>query len=212
MTAPDEIRAHIEQHIGPIQQVFNYWADESLPISVQHIAPSEVRPVHTLVTLGMSSHEMQVPASSKDAPRHLELMVTLPESWKLDADSYKREEWSWPVQLLHGLAHRPHDTGGWIGWGDTIPNGEPPVPYAKTTELCGALVVPSLLVPTAFYELKTPQRSVAFFSIVPLYKEELVLANNLGTQALIERIVDRDLNDVIDPKRRNVAKKRFGLF
>jgi hypothetical protein len=211
MFAPDEIRTHIERHIGPIQQVFNQWDDESSPISVQHVGPSDVRPVHTLVTLGMSARAMSVPAS-KDAPRYLELMVTLPEQWKLDAEAYNSEEWYWPVRLLHSLAHRPHDTGGWIGWGDTIPNGEPPRPYAKTTLLCGALIVPSLLVPTQFYELKGAQHNVAFFSVVPLYREEMELANQNGTQALIERIVDRDVNDVIDPKRKNVARKRFGLF
>lgn len=211
MQATDEIRSHIERHLGPIHQVFNQWQDEALPISVQHVAPADSRPVHTLITLGMSGRAMSVPAQ-QDAPAYLELMMTLPNTWKLDEESSKREEWSWPIRLLQSLAHGPHASGGWLAWGQIVPNGEPPKPYAGTTKLCAALIVPSLLVPTDFYQLTTPTKTIAFYAVVPIYAEEWALSRKSGTQALLERIVDQDVNDVIDPKRKNVAKKRFGLF
>lgn len=211
MLSTDEIRAHIERHLGPIHQVFNLWQDESLPISVQHVAPDETRPVHTLITLGMSARAMSVPAQ-QDAPAYLELMMTLPRTWQLDEESAKRDEWSWPIRLLQSLAQRPHASGSWLGWGQIVPNGEPAKPYADTTKLCAALIVPSLLVPTDFYQLTTPAKTIEFYAVVPIYAEEWALGRKSGTQALLERIIDQDINDVIDPKRKNVAKKRFGLF
>jgi len=206
-----DIRAHIEKHLGAIHQVFNEWADEVAPISVNHVAPSDVRPVHTLVTSGMSARALPGEMRS-DAPRFLELMITLPREWQLDPKSYKLEEWFWPLRLLHMLAQWPQLTGSPLTWGQRIANGAPPQPYASTTKLCAALIVPSLLVPTEFYELKTDAKTVTFFAVVPLYKEELEFGERAGTQALLERIVDRDVNDVVDPKRKNVARKRFGLF
>jgi hypothetical protein len=211
MPSTDDIRAHIERHLGPIQQVFNQWADESLPISVQHVAPVETRPVHTLVTLGMSARAMDVPAQ-EESPAFLELMMTLPEHWKLDAESSQEEEWSWPIRLLQSLASRPHKSAGWLGWGHIVPNGEPPRAYAQTTKQCAALIVPSLLVPTSFYELATAEKTITFYAVVPIYEEEWALSRASGTQVLLERIVDQDMNDVLDPKRKNVARKRFWPF
>lgn len=207
----EAIRAHIEQYIGEIHQTFGDEPSGGLPIEVHHVAPALTRPVHTVITAGMSAREMNVP-ERVDAPRFLELMVTLPEYWKLDTQAIRNEEWSWPLRLLRTLARRPHETDSWVGWGQAIPNGDPPRPYASTTKLCGALSVPSLLVPTAFYELIAEHKRTAFYAVVPLYKEELELCEKNGTKGLLARIVDRDLNDVVDPKRRNVAKKRFGLF
>jgi hypothetical protein len=210
MTTPaslaDDIRAHIERHIGPIHQVFNDWEDQPFPISVQHVEPSEGRPIHTLITIGISAREMSVPEGS-ESPRSIELMITLPESWKIEADLTQQEQW--PIRLLQSLARRAISTKGWIGWGDLIPNGEPPQPYAPSTKLCAALIVPSLLVPTDFYQLTVQGKNIAFFAVVPLYAEEWQLGINNGNKALIERIIDRDVNDVVVPNRKNVAKRRW---
>ena len=44
---------------------------------------------------------------------------------------------------------------------------------------------------------------------MPIYKEEWQLGLKHGAKALMERIVDRDVNDVIDLKRKNVARPRL---
>jgi hypothetical protein len=208
MLPADEIRSHIERHIGSIHQVFNDFEGGSSSISVQHVQPTETRPVHTLITLGMSAGAMAVP-EGKESPKFLELMVTLPRDWQLGSEQVGKEEWAWPVRLLHTLAGKASSSHSWIGWGDLIPNGDPPEPYAASTRQCVAFVVPSLLVPTEFYELNVPGKSIAFFAVVPLYKEEWQLGLKQGTKTLIERMVDRDVNDVVDPKRKNVARRRW---
>lgn len=208
MPDSDEIRSHIERHIGPIHQVFNDFEDGTFPVSVQHVQPTETRPVHTLITMGMSASAMSVPPQSQ-SPRFLELMITLPRDWKLQTEFVGKEEWAWPIRLLQTLARRASSSDAWIGWGDLIPNGHPPKPYAASTQQCVAFVVPSLLVPTEFYELNVAGKSIAFFAVVPLYKEEWQLGVKQGTKKLIERMVDRDVNDVVDPKRKNVARWRL---
>lgn len=198
-----QIRSHVERHIGRIEHVFPGDA-ASGTADVLHVRPVSSRPYHTLITAGMSDVAMPVPADV-DAPHRIELMMTLPESAK-SAD--------WPVQHLQALSRIPRERpDGWLGWGHTIPNGDPPQPLAPRTELCGVIVAPSLLVPIAFYETNLDGERVAFYSAIPLYAEELQLQAREGMAALLERLVQNDINDVVDLKRRNVAKKkRFGIF
>lgn len=203
-SAAAAIRAHIERHIGPIHQVFNDWQRSDSPISVQHVLPTQTRPVHTLVTVGMSGSRI---APVGEVPDHLELMMSLSEGWKLDADSMQRPEWNWPVSTLQQLARRSMETP--IRWGDLIANEQPPKPYAPSTKLCAVLIVPSLLVPTAFYQLEADNKRIGFYAAVPLYKEEWQLGHEQGTKVLMERIVDRDVNDVVELKRKNVARSRI---
>ena len=204
------ITAHVERHLGPIKQVFRESSDASA-IEVLHVAATTDRPVHTLITSGMSDQAMGVPAGT-DSPEHLELMTTLPQVWQLDAQAPRDATWYWPIRQLLQLAALPRQSNAWLGWGHTVPNGEPPQPLASNTKLCGAIIVPSLLVPTPFYELKLARRTIAFFSVVPLYQEELALKEREGMKALLEKLIDRGIRDLVDPQRRNVAAKRFGLF
>lgn len=202
------LRAHVERHLGKVDEVF---ADESqggTRIEVQHVRPELVRPYHTLVTVGMSALPMRVP-SNVDAPRYLELMITLPEQWKVGD---RADKWHWPIRQLVALARLPHASGSWLGWGHTVPNGDPPQPLARSTRLCGAIIAPSLLVPRHFYELTVGTRQIAIFSVIPIYREEMELKAREGMEALLALMVEHDVNDLIDPRRRNVVKKFFGLW
>lgn len=201
-----EIRAHVTKHLGPIKESF-----AAGDIEILHVPEQEVRPVRTLVTCGMSDRPMNVPPGS-NAPRYIELIVTLPRHWPFDEKARADARWNWPFTQLSAIAQLPREANRWIGWGETIPNGEPPQPLGPKTKLCGAVIVPSLLVPQDFYELSIAAHSIAFFSVLPLYKEELELKQSQGVNQLFETLLDAGIKDFIDPKRRNVAKKRFGFF
>jgi hypothetical protein len=205
-----QIRPHVERHIGRIDRVFS--GDPARETAdVLYVRPINSRPYHTLVTAGMSSVAMQAPADAS-APRRIELMMTLPEAWKLSSDT-QDDGAHWPTRLLQSLSRWPREHEGWLGWGGTVPNGDPPQPLAPRTALCGVIVAPSLLVPVSFYELDIDGERVAFYSAIPLYREELELQAREGMAALLERLLHNDINDVVDIKRRNVGKKKlFGLF
>jgi hypothetical protein len=205
------VREHVENHLGPVKRTFEAQDATPVDISVLHVPPQETRPVHTLVTLGMSDAPMSVP-SGKNAPRYIELMMTLPRTWQFDEKSLADERWYWPVRQLLAISRKPVNDNSWLGWGEVVPNGTPPQRYAPNTKLCGAVVVPSLLVPQEFYELKIAAHSIAFFCLLPLYKEEMDLEREKGVNHLFETLIDAGVKDFIDPARKNVAKKRFGFF
>jgi hypothetical protein len=209
-TGLQQISSHVERYIGRIDQVFP-GDPASGTADVLHVEPIDSRPYHTLITAGMSSVAMPVPPEV-NAPHRLELMVTLPEGWKPEgtvADDLAH----WPTRLLQSLSRVPREPQRWLGWGHTIRNGEPPQPYAPTTQLCGVIIAPSLLVPVGFYELNSAGERVAFYAAIPLYREELDLKQSKGMEVLLGKLLEKDINDIVYLKRRNVAKKkRFGLF
>jgi hypothetical protein len=210
-TSLQQIRSHVERHIGHIDRVFR-GDPASGTADVLHVQPVDSRPYHTLITAGMSSIAMPVPPEV-DAPHRLELMMTLPEDWKPDRD-LSDQRVHWPTHLLQSLSRLPREQPDrWLAWGHTIPNGTPPQPLGPQTALCGVIIAPSLLVPVAFYEMSIDGERVAFYSAIPLYREELELQQREGMESLLGRLLHKDINDVVYLKRRNVAKKkRFGLF
>ena len=203
------IRAHIEKLIGPVNRVFRE-TDPLLDVDVLCVPAAIDRPVHMLFTAGMSDTAM-TPSGRKNAPRYIELMMTLPEKWKLD-DIAPSDEGYWPVRTLAQLAREPLRSGQALGWGDTVANGEPPRAYAKGTDLCGVIIAPSLLVPKDFYQLDAAGRHIEFYAAIPIYREELQLRAAEGMEVVLTKLLEHRVSDLVDLRRRNVAKKRFGFF
>lgn len=107
----------------------------------------------------------------------------------------------------------PHKYKTWLGFGHSIPNGDPAEPYAANTKLCGAIVLPSITVPGEFHTLRIDdQKEITFYSVVPLYAEEMNLKLRSGTDELLERFSKKDITDIISVTRPNVAKKLFGFL
>jgi hypothetical protein len=206
----EHIRSHVERYIGRIGGMFP-GDPASGTADVLHVGPVDSRPYHTLITAGMSAVAMPVPPEVS-APHRLELMITLPEGWKPEG-SVAEDIAHWPTRLLQSLSRVPREPERWLGWGHTIRNGEPPQPYAPSTQLCGVIIAPSLIVPVGFYELNVENERVAFYAAIPLYREELELKQSKGMEVLLARLLEKDVNDIVWLKRRNVAKKKlFGLF
>lgn len=215
-----DILAHVERHIGRIEQIFQepgLSGEEAGPspqgMEVLHIAPDPALPYHLLVTAGMSRRPMAPAADGKksDAPNRLELMMILPQAWPL-SDGSGDERRGWPIRWLRTLACRPHIHNTRLDWGDVIPNDDPPRAFAAGTRLCGAILAPSLQVPMEFHELGSGPDRIAFYAVIPLYLEEMELQRREGMEALLTRLLEHDIRDVVDLKRRNVARKFLGLF
>jgi hypothetical protein len=138
-------------------------------------------------------------------------MVVLPREWKMDQESFKTEDWYWPVRLLKILARFPHRYDTWLGWGHTIPNGNPPRPFAANTQLSGVIIFPSVLVPREFHELRiNDEKTIHFYSIVPLYEDEMKMKTHDGSKVLFDQFDEYGITDIIDLTRKNVARGNFG--
>ncbi|MCC4595853.1 suppressor of fused domain protein [Xanthomonas campestris pv. phormiicola] len=208
----EQISAHIERHLGPISNVLHEIISDTVHLDVHVVPATEDTPYLRLVTSGMSDLPMTLP-DGVDAPRFMELMLTLPPDWPLTQADFEDERNYWPVRLLKSLARLPHKYDTWLGYGHTVPNGDPAEPYAPGVGFDGVIVLAPVSTPEAFEELVVDaDKTIAFMTLVPLYPEEMALKLKKGTEALLDRFDAKGVQDVIDPGRPNVARKRFGLF
>lgn len=204
-----QISDHIEQHLGPVDAVFHELVSDTVHIDVHIVKPTAAFPYTRLVTSGMSDLPMSTP-DEMDVPRYVELVMTLPADWKTDQSSFEDETWYWPVRLIKQLARLPHKYRTWLGFGHTIPNGDPAEPYAANIAFCGAIILPPVSAPEDFHTLDIPGgKSVTFYSVVPLHANEMAFKLRLGADKLLEKFDRKGFSDVVAPDRADVTAKRF---
>ncbi len=169
------------------------------------------RPFKTFVTMGMSAVPMKTP-KDYSGPKRAELVVVLPPDWPTDEESLAKQgdEFSWPISWLKRVARMPSDFGTYVDDGHTVPNGDPPTPFAKSCGFVCWMVAPPVSFREAFERLGRGPRSVRFFQIVPLYREEMEIKLREGVGRLIELFAhaEQDFVGMVDPGRPNVAKGR----
>jgi hypothetical protein len=207
---------HVTRYIGVPEKVYHEVESDLVHLDVLVVYPEEGRDYWTLVTSGMSDLPMNTPEGLEEQ-RYAELMICLPRSWKLPVD---KEDWAgtgeevyWPIYWLKTLARMPHALETWLGEGHTVPNGDPPEPYAKGTKLCCAMLMTPSIAAEGFGELEIDaEKKVHFYAVVPIYKEEMALKLKQGTAALIEKLHSAGVNEVLGVKRKNVGKKKWGIF
>jgi ribosomal protein S27E len=203
----EQIANHVECHFGKIATVFHEIISDLVHVDVHWVQPTGERPYHTLVTSGMSDRPMTVPEGAENL-RYAELMLCLPAEWQISQEAFKDERYYWPVRLLKMLARFPHEYDTWLCFGHTIPNDDPPQPYAANTKLCCALLLAPLLADQEFWSLKVnEEKTIRFYSLVPLYREEMEFKLKQGADPLLDKFGEHEVTELLDIKRKNVCKR-----
>jgi len=219
------VSEHFERHVGPIASVLHEIKSDRVHLDVHIINPTDDHPYITLFTTGMAELPMHAP-EGYESFRFAELMIKLPADWPLEvgADNRDRpkheiERWYWPVRLLKGLARLPHDYETWLFESHSVPNGDPPEPYADNTELCGALVIVPMMDSEDFDVVEVDaDRRVHILQVLPIGPGEMDHKLRHGSDSLFELFDQMQVSDVVDPTRFDVTghrprrKRFFGLF
>ena len=202
----EAVDRHIERVLGDGEGVvFHELVSDLIHLDVHFIPPGPDRNRNTLVTSGMAERPMTVPDGLEDY-RYAELVLALPTSWPLEQEAFADERHYWPIRLLKSLARLPHDYETFLYYGHTIPNGDPPQPYADDTAFCGALVGSPLLTPEAFDELALDDgRTIRFYGVFPLYADELAYKLEHGASEIWERMMEHDVTEWVHSGRQSVV-------
>ena len=211
----DKLRKKIEKHIadtfGKAPDVFHEIVSDDLHIDVYVVAPTKERNFYTLITCGMAEFPMNVPDGAEEY-KHAELALSLPASWPLEEPYIQDERNYWPIRLLKVLARFPKDHNTWLGWGHTVPNGNPPEPYAEGIGLCGAIVLGLNTAPESFAKLEADKKTVYIYGVVPLHKDEMDYKVAKGVDPLLNKLEKHKVSALVYHTRESVCRKRFGLF
>ncbi len=196
------IENHIESAFGKFKNVLHEIFSPDIHVDICVIEPTKKRNYYTLVTMGMGAHKMNIPpALETNKLDRAELLITLPADWDLTDKNFNDENNYWPLRLLKVMARLPIEHDTWLGWGHTVPNGEP---FADNTELCGVLVTMPYLFGEESVSCELPNKDmVRFYQLVPLYDNEMQYKTENGTDALESSFPD-DFDMVVDIHRANL--------
>jgi hypothetical protein len=205
----EAVNQHVERYVGTPAQVWHEAVSPYVHVAVHVVEPSDDRPAYTLVTSGMSERPMAGP----EGDRYAELVMVLPPTWPgPDQPHFDAPEAHWPYKLLQDLARLPHEFATRLWSGHTVPNGDPPEPYASNTSLCGALLAPPLIHPDGFARLAVGEREVCFFAVIPLHQDEMELKLDSGLDALYDLLDAARITEILNADRPSVIPRKRKLF
>lgn len=204
------------ERFGPIEGMFDLAGPrpESIPLKLMYLPATEEKPFQLLATSGMCAQPMDIPeeldGDEVPPPRRIELLMGLPPDWPVTAAT---GEQMWPLRLMSHLARLPSEATGWLGEGHTIPNGDPMITYAPSTQFCCALIAPPLLLPTEEQVIELPEGQAArLLAVVPLFEKEVDTKLKDGADALFDRLDAHKVNEVLMPGRRAVSGDLIDLL
>ncbi len=199
------ISDHIELHCGTPEWVFHELVSDLVHIDIHVVPPNEERDFYTVVTSGMSDRPMSPPAGAEEY-QYAELILCLPSDWPLRQEDFKDENNYWPIRALKMLARFPHEYQTWLFTGHTVPNGNPPQPFAENTQMCCSLLLQPILFDPEFSTLAAnSEKTVHFLSLIPLYQEEMDFKLREGLNSLLDRFDQVGVSELLDPNRVNVC-------
>jgi hypothetical protein len=218
----EAIDRHMTSCIGKPAYVYHEIASHLVHVDVHVIPPSAPFNFYTLVTSGMSDLPMKLSpqAFAANITPYAEVMMCLPPDWPFPTEPYHttpqendgENHWYWPVRWLRFMARFPHEHDTWFGFGHTMPNGDPPQPLAPDTKLCAMLLLPSLSVPKAMWDLDDNGKRITFFALWPIYAEELELKLKEGTDPLIKKFEQFQITDLVKLDRPNACAPKRRLW
>jgi hypothetical protein len=196
----------IETHLGPIDYVFHEKISESVHVDVHRVPPQKQRPFYTSVTSGMSERQMTVPDGAESL-RLAELILCLPPNWPLSLHDFRDEQNYWPIRLLKILARLPLEFCTWLGLSQSVPHGDLPRPYAANTRFCCSILVPPLTCPDPFRTLVlTPEQTIHFYAVLPLFPEELDCKLTNRMNVLIDQLDRFRVTELVNIRRKNTRE------
>jgi hypothetical protein len=206
----EAIDGHLADHLGEDMLVWHEIASDLVHIDVYMWSPTEARPMYTFVTVGMSDRPMTVPRDlhGGGVSDRAELIICLPPTWPVPAaGSGATAPWDdpdayFPIRWLKTLARLPHEYRTWLGFGHTVPNGDPALPLAGTTQLCGWVLLRPRTLPSSFgsVELRGGGR-IDVFGIVGLHQAEMDHKLAYGADSLLGGLLLARVSELLDINR-----------
>ena len=191
---------YIEKTYGQKPDVFHEIESPDIHIDVLVISPTSERNYYTLITMGMSAYKMEIPQKyNGERLERCELMINLPANWNIHSQD---ENDYWPIRQLKKTARMPINNNAWLALGHTIVNTNYE-PFASNTKLCGFSLASSPINNFWFRELE----KVNFYTLVPLYREELEFSNKNGYPKLLDLFQVNNLPypPIVDINRQNMC-------
>mgnify|MGYP000954300983 FL=1 len=210
----DALDAHVARFLGEDYTVWHEVISDLVHLDVYMWRPNEARPLFTFMTVGMSDLPMSTPheLSKQGLTPYAELMLSLPADWPVPTGSDAVIPWDdenayFPVRALKSLGRLPHEYGTWLGFGHTVPNGDPPEPVCDGTDLVSWLVLPPMTLSPEFRTVSSPDGMVDIMALVAITADELDLKLRAGVDALFDGFDAFGVSEILDVRRASSLRR-----
>ena len=204
----EPIDKHLERFFNDDETyVIHERTSETVHTDIFVVRPNEPegRDYYILLTSGMSALPMNIHENHHDY-RYGELMMLLPIDWNMKYEEFDNENNWWPMRLLIGMTKYPHQENTWLGYGHTYALGDQES-YAPNTKFNAAILLDSITVPRSFLKVKRRfNRDIYIHVVIPIYPEELEYKLEYGSEALIEKFDENEIEEIVNIKRVNTCK------
>lgn len=184
--------------------VFHELVSDLIHVDIYLIKANDKRDYHILLTCGMSSLPMNVPEGFEELAFG-EIMILLPDTWPLEHKDFEDENVYWPIRQLKELARFPHNYNTWLGFGHTVSNGNPAENMSDNCNFRGSILLQSINLPENFSTIKSDDKDIHIYSMIPLYEEEMNFKLRKGTGKLLNKFIKNGVTEVVDINRVNTC-------
>ena len=175
------IDTHIRKHFGRMDAILHPAEGQNNGPDIILIAPTSRYDYYTLITRGAGSRKMNMP--DETLPDRSEFCLCLPSNWNPESQQPKDR---WPVEWLDKCAQLPGEEGIWLTCGHTVSEGSPL--HAGTEMNTWMLTAPEEREETAAECTLPGGDKVAFYELIPLYREEAEYQQAYGLPALLDKM------------------------
>jgi Suppressor of fused protein (SUFU) len=162
-------------------------------------------PVVLLITHGLSNYEMPVHEMYAGRERN-ELFFCLPSYWDLEDPTRQ-----WTVLWLEKLMNYVVDKRLWFGPGHTIQCYKDFSSLSEKMKPNHLMLVDPILLDGVLTPIRTEEKTVYFLGVMPIFSDEMEYKQTKGTQKLLNKFEQKNVDEKLDEFRETVLKSRWKL-
>ncbi len=223
---------HIQSQLGSVKSIIPASSKLFTEVDIYHFEPTKNINFNTLITKGNSYFKMSAPSSVDSA--YAELIMHMPSNWNVSEHMVNDVVYGWPLCLLREFGKMVMRRGYWLGQWFVFPNQSEEdlkntyaallggqkfdfnsniSPYSPGTDYCGVMIVPPLPIISNIFKMKYIDHGkylegewpIYFHTLLPLYKDEIMLYFKEGKENFVKRISEYGINNMFDLNRRSIC-------
>jgi len=203
---PEALAEHLNQYYESEEiTVFHEMVSPDFHLDVYFINGKD-DDFNILLTSGMSLLEMHVPdvVEDKAAYKFAEIMILLPKSIEFEKSYPNESENNWIMSMIKETARFPHHYDTWLSIGHTLQATADMKPYSEQTNYVGMVILPSVTFDEEFTTIQAGDELINIYTIFPLYKNELEYKIEYGYDALIDKLIEKNVEEIFDKQRETI--------
>jgi hypothetical protein len=206
----EALEKHLDKYFESNEMtVFHEMLSPDFHLDVYFIQPKN-KEFNLLVTSGMSLLEMNVPQTIENREEYAfaELILLVPKEMEFNDVLSGHNKNEWIMDMMKDMARFPHHQNTFLTEGHTLQAWHDIAePYDKDTHFTSCVLLPSATFDEDFMKINVDDRIINFYSLFPLYKNELEYKIQNGYSEFFDLLIEDDTPEVFDHNRKNLLEE-----